>query len=313
MKYDIRIVGADADNGRIEFDRLNRLTKSTKAIATKALMMELHGFSDIQPSKFLKKALDLYLESIKGDAERGTSLTISASSFANTIQDVQYDLFKPKDELLLTPMALVISAFRHALDYSGVEQTGLDKPLLTSLLAFQNNFISENEVFYLSNRGTIPEITLTKADFSKIKQLENSIPEPRKTTIEGKLDEMKISANKLGLQTEQGTVTLFAQQESLIAAILPYMGKDITISGMAHFRPNGKLSFVEMQNFDESAENGLSFSKKPSAFSAQQQLLFRVRRSEKDHSLQALKEMSGLLQDEISDLQFAEMKEDIHR
>ncbi len=38
MNYDIKISGEEEDNGLLEFDRLNLLTKSAKDIATKALM-----------------------------------------------------------------------------------------------------------------------------------------------------------------------------------------------------------------------------------------------------------------------------------
>ena len=55
MNYDIKIVGEDEDNGLLEFDRLNLLTKSTKDIATKALMFRLRGCSDITPDKNLKR------------------------------------------------------------------------------------------------------------------------------------------------------------------------------------------------------------------------------------------------------------------
>ncbi|HMP29012.1 MAG TPA: hypothetical protein PKD85_05405, partial [Saprospiraceae bacterium] len=76
MNYDIKILGDNEDNGLLEFDRLSLLTKSTKDIATKALMLRLKGFSDISPDKNLKKALEMRLQSISGNGLEGTSLTI---------------------------------------------------------------------------------------------------------------------------------------------------------------------------------------------------------------------------------------------
>lgn len=55
MNYDIKILGEDEDNGLLEFDQLNLLTKSIKDIATKALMFRLRGFSDISPDKNLRR------------------------------------------------------------------------------------------------------------------------------------------------------------------------------------------------------------------------------------------------------------------
>ena len=313
MNYDIKIVGEDSDNGQIEFDRLNLLTKSTKDIATKALMLQLRGFSDIKPDKNLQKALSLYLENISGNSQDGTSLTIGANHFSETIKGIQFELFKPKEDLLkLTPMALVIGSFHSALS-DDKEYLDLDKPLLKSLLAFKSNFISDNEIFYLANRGTVAEVKITKDDFQKISILEDSIPAPKKVIVNGQLDEMKVSKGKLGLQTEQGFVNVFVNETKFIERIVEFMGKEVTIAGMAHYKPNGQLSFIEIEDFDSPNPNDKFFSKKPLAVSASQQLLFQTKRSKKGKSFQALKEISGLLKDEINDEQFNEMIKDTHR
>ena len=313
MNYDIKIVGEDSDNGQIEFDRLNLLTKSTKDIATKALMLQLRGFSDIKPDKNLQKALSLYLEKISGNSQDGTSLTIGANHFSETIKGIQYELFKPKEEILkLTPMALVIGSFQSALS-DNKENVDLDKPLLKSLLSFKSNFISDNEIFYLANRGTIAEVKITKDDFQKISVLEDSIPAPKKVIVNGQLDEMKVSKGKLGLQTEQGFINVFANEPNFIERIVEFMGKEVTIAGMAHYKPNGQLSFIEIQDFNSPNPNDKFFSKKPLATSASQQLLFQNKQIKKGKSFQALKEISGLLKDDINDEQFNEMIKDIHR
>lgn len=313
MNYDIKILGEDEDNGLLEFDRLNLLTKSTKEIATKALMLRLRGFSDITPDKNLKRALAMRLQSISGSGNEGTSLTIDCNQFSDTIKGIQMDLFKPREEVLkLTPMALVIHSFQMALNDSKGE-ADLDKPLLKSLMSFKKNFIGENEIFYFANRGTIAEVRLTKDDFHRIGKLEESIPEPQKVVVNGQLDEMKYSKGRLGLQTEQGVVNVFTNDKSIIENIVCFMGKDVTITGLAHYKPNGQLSFVEIQEYKEPGAKDKFFSKKPSAMTAQQQLLFQAKQSKKSGSISALKSISGLLKDEISDNQFEEMLRDLHR
>lgn len=313
MNYDIKILGEDEDNGLLEFDRLNLLTKSTKDIATKALMFRLRGFSDINPDKNLKKALAMRLESISGSGQDGTSLTIDCTHFSETIKGLQLEMFKPREEVLqLTPMALVISSFQTAINDDS-EGADLDKPLLKSLMSFKKNFISDNEIFYMANRGTIAEVRLTKDDFQKIGLLEDRIPEPKKVIVNGQLDEMKVSKGKLGLQTEQGFVNVFANDKSIIENIVGFIGKEVTISGLAHYKPNGQLSFVEIQEYNEPGARDKFFSKKPTAMTAHQQLLFQAKQSKKSSSLSALKSISGLLKDEINDEEFEEMLKDIHR
>lgn len=313
MNYDIKIQGEDTDNGLLEFDRLNLLTKSTKDIAIKALMLKLRGFSEITPDKNLKNALSMHLQSIQGNVEDGTSLTIDCTQFSETIKGLQLEMFKPKEEVLnLTPMALVIQSFQSALSEE-TEVADLDKPLIKSLMKFKKNFISDNQIFYLANRGSIPEVRITKDDFRKISLLEDSIPEPKKVFVNGQLDEMKVSKGKLGLQTEQGFVVVNNKDGSIIPEIIEFMGKEITISGLAHYKPNGQLSFVEIQDYSKPGEKDKFFSKKPNAMTANQQLLFQAKKIKKSSSLDALKSISGLLKDEISDEQFNEMLKDIHR
>lgn len=312
MNYDIKIVGDNADNGLIEFDRLNLLTKSTKEIATKALMLQLRGYSDIKPDKHISKALELKLKSLIGNEKDGTSMTIDCNRFSETIKGLQLDIFKPKEQLLqTTPMALVINSFRSALSDNQLE-ADIDKPLLKSLINFKKNFITDNEIFYLSNRGTIPEVKLTKNDFQKISLLEERIPEPRKVIVNGQLDEIKVSKGKLGLQTENGIITVIAKSETTLNEIFKYIGKEITITGIAHFKPNGQLSFVEVGEFGQPNATDKYFSKKPNAMTAQQQLLFQVKQGKGRNFLTALENVQGLL-DDISDEEFNEMLKNTHR
>lgn len=285
MNYDIKILGSKEDNGTIELDRLSFLAKSTKDIATKSLMLKYRGFSQINPDKNLKKALEIRLENISGNNYDGTKLTFDCNDFSETIKALQLNAFSNKEELFkMTPMALVIDSFRQALD-ENENSVDLDKPLLKSLLSFKKNFLNEDEIFYLSNRGTIPEVRITKDDFQKISKLEDSIPEPRKVIVSGKLDEMKVSKGKLGLQTLEGIVNIFTNEKIIIESIVEFMGKEITISGLAHFKPNGQLSFIDIQEFKKSTETDKYFSKKPFAIDTTQQLLFQVEKKKKSNPL----------------------------
>lgn len=312
MNYDIKIKGNKNENGSIEFDRLSALTKTTKEIATKALMLQLRGYSDIKPEKNIQKALEIRLESLSGSNNSGTCMTLDCDHFYETIKKIQLDFFKPKEQLLeATPMSLVIQSFHSALS-DNQNEADIDKPLLKSLLNFKKNFSNDDDIFYLANRGTIPELKLTKEDFKKISLLEDSIPEPTKEIINGKLDEIKVSKGKLGLQTEQGIITIIAKNDNILHAVLKYIGKEITISGLAHYKPNGQLSFMEIYEFSEPTESDTYFSKKPVAIIGEQQLLFQIKQGKGKSSLDALENMMGLMKDDITEEQFNEMLKDSH-
>ena len=288
MNYDIQLRGDEKDNGLIEFDRLNHLTQSTKEIATKALMLRVGGFSELRPPKHLLKSLSIYLESLSGNKTEGTYLLLNCENFEKNIASLQLNAFKPAEELLqLTPMALVIQTFRSAL-IEDEDKDYLDKPLLKTLLKFKKNFINDNEIIYFSNRSSIPAIEVTIDDFEKIEDLEESIPEPNKVIINGKLDEMKYSKSKLVLITAQGPVNAFSKDASSIYSLKDYFGKELTITGMAHYKPGGKLSFIEIQDFAEPGEKDVFFSRIPHAMSVQQQIAFEVKSGKSKNPLREL-------------------------
>lgn len=288
MNYDIKIRGDVQDNGAIEFDRLNQLTQSTKEIATKALMLKIRGYSDIKPDKKIKDALAIKLESLSGNKNEGTSLLLDCQKFEDTLKGLQLNLFRPSDEVLqLTPMALVINSFRAAL-LDGEDKDGLDKPLLNSLLKFKKNFISKNEIFYFSNRQSVPAIEITLDDFKKIETLEESIPEPNKVIINGHLDEMKYSKSKLVLITNEGAVNAFASEQRIINGIIGFMGREITVSGTAHYKPVGQLSYIDIQEYYEPGQNDKFFSHKLVAMSTQQQIEFQLKSGKSRNSLTGL-------------------------
>jgi hypothetical protein len=285
MHYDIKIRGAKEDNGSLEFDRLNQITQSIKEIATKALMLKIRGFSDIKPDPKLKPALALRLQNLTGNKFEGTALLIDCDHFEKTIKNLQLNLYRPTEEILrLSPMALVIQTFRAAL-VDEEDKDNLDKPLLKTLLKFKKNFLSDNEVFFFSNRQTIPEVEVTRDDFEKIEHLEESIPEPKRIIISGQLDEMKVSKNRLGLLTQNGPVNVFASDSAVIKGIVNYMGRDVTIAGMAHFKPSGQLSYIEVQEYFEPGVKDGFFSKKPASMNVEQQILFQVKGGKKRNPL----------------------------
>jgi hypothetical protein len=184
-------------------------------------------------------------------------------------------------------MALVIQTFRSAL-LEGEDKDNLDKPLLKTLLKFKKNFVGDNEVFFFSNRQSIPDVEITKNDFKKIEYLEDSIPAAKKIIINGQLDEMKVSKNKLGLVTQDGFVNIFADDNSIIQGIVNFMGKEVTISGMAHFKPNGQLSYIDIQEYYEPGQKDSFYSRKPISMNIEQQQLFQIKEGKKRNPLTAI-------------------------
>jgi len=279
MNYDIKIKSESLHNGQIEFERLGFLAKSTKEIAQRALMLKIFGYSDIEPDKQFLKASEIHLEKLSTNKRNGTSMILDCDHFSDSIKNFQFNAFKPElwsEIQQLTPMALVIKSFRSAI-VDSEDKENLDKNLLKSLIRFKKNFSGKNDVFFLSNRNTIPEIKLKYTDFKKIEQIEESIPEPNKVTVFGTFDELKYSKQKVVLLTENGNLNATIKDESVFLQMLDFVGKELTITGMAQYKPNGKLSFIEISGFSEPGKGDKYFSKIPQALTIQQQMDFQLK------------------------------------
>jgi hypothetical protein len=176
--------------------------------------------------------------------------------------------------------------------------------LLKTLLQFKKTFNSDDEVFSFSNRQSVPAITIRKSDFKKIEKLDDSIPEPQKVVITGKVDELKYSKARLTLVTDNGSVNVLIKDEKLMQEMTAFFGKDCTIQGMANYRLGGLLSFVDMQGFGEPDERDKYFSRKPNAMNALQQILFQTKQGKKKNPFN---DIAGLWPGDETDEEFEAM------
>ncbi|MFL0684895.1 MAG: hypothetical protein ACJLTB_17045 [Algoriphagus aquaeductus] len=69
----------------------------------------------------------------------------------------------------------------------------MDKPLLKDLLTFKKSFLSDQEIFTISNEGSIEGFTLVKSDFKKIQITETETPSPEAVIVSGRIEELKFS------------------------------------------------------------------------------------------------------------------------
>lgn len=313
MEYDVKVEGEDKEVALLELERMAHLANSLKEIATKAFMLRFFGISDFKPDSQLKKALHIRFDKIIHVNDESTALTFECDKFAETLKYLQYDVFNDTLSTIdLTPMALVIQSFNAALNPETAE-IELDKALTKALLNFKKNFVNKDEVFYFSNRGTVPEVRLTNNDFKRISTTNDKIPNPTNTIISGKLDEVKYSKSKLGIITQQGLVNVIDNEGSLIPQLLEFIGKDVTVLGVGHYKVSGSLSHVVIKSFQQATGKHKLFGQ-PSAVSAKVQLgLFQEETNKRGAAFEALKNVYGMLEHDISDGEMQEFLEDLHR
>jgi hypothetical protein len=305
MNYDIKIVNNYEGKGRIELDRVEFLAKHIKNIAQKSLLLQLYGYSKVSVPKKLNKYLNIFLTQTTG-TDDNTILTLDADNFKNI--EVQLDLFKEKQSLnTLTPMALVIKTFNAAL-HEEADKNLLDEPLLDELLKFKKFFYTDTEKILLSNRSTIPEIEFSRKEIDIIESLFKTIPQPEKTVVAGIIDEMKFSKEQVVLTTSDNKKIVVIVPKKLFDELKDFFGREIAITGIAHFKPGGQLSFVKMENFGNMGKAAKLLSRKPDKMTMQQQIALQLREGKKRNPID---EIFGKWPGNESDEEFEKMLKDL--
>jgi hypothetical protein len=274
VTYSIKLDKSDQPNGTIDFDRLALLADKISKIAKGALQIRIGGISNKKGNtlKSLDKALQIRLKGIK---EGSTVLNCETQTFANTMPGIQIDAFRPEVALELpshTPMSLFIMAFTEAFDDTDDEKPFLDKPLIKDLIDLKSFFKNDKEELIISNNNVTPSITLKKQDFSKIKQLEESYPEPQNIVVNGKVDVLQHSKSKITLNTEQGPIIGILKDSRLNSDIKQFWGADATVYGIGHYKSNGRLNYIEIERIYQSTPDDKYFSKIPFAETTEQQI-----------------------------------------
>lgn len=263
MKYELKISDAVEENGKIDLVRLSNIAEGINKIAQGALQIRLKGISGSKGRKneSLKESLKVTLAGLKGGS---TILCLESEKFKDTLKNIQLDIFRSETQIDLqdqTPISLFISSFNEAINNDGNSDL-LDKSLLKELKSFKNSFLNGNETFTIYNEGTIQPLELSKKDFDKIRLLEEETPDPEPVVLNGIVEELKYSKLRVKILTQTGVINGFLSDTLSAADISPFWGKEITITGINHYKSN-KSSVIEIQRIYEPAESDYYFSKPP--------------------------------------------------
>ncbi|MEZ0542929.1 hypothetical protein [Fibrella arboris] len=282
MEYDIRLSGAEEDNGTIEFDRLTQLANSIKSIARGALQIRLNGFSRSkgQMSNRLQRALKIQLVAIQ--EQDSTILRVRCDPFGETMNGIQGDLFNPAILATLptlTPVSLFMEAFREAVrtDLPGYAYDWLDRPLLTDLKNFRKLFLDESETIQFANRGSVPDLVLHTDDFQRISTLEDLTPESREVMVTGRLDELKYNHYRVRVETAKGVVNGVLKDTVKPEHISSFWGRQVTLAGKGHYKPGGNLSFIEVSRVMEASQTDALFVRPPHSHLLNQQIELQLK------------------------------------
>jgi hypothetical protein len=291
--YEIKIEGGKEEQGSIDLHRLARLADSICEIAKGALQIRVEGISKKRGDSpiWVKEAVQIRLRDLR---EGSTVLVLECDQMKATLPQLQGDLFK-QDELEdlseQTPVGLVVASLQEALQ-SEHDVRYLDKPLLRDLQELKKAFMQEKEVMSFANQGSFPELELRPADFIRIRKLEETTPEPRQMLVSGVVDQLTYSKSQVIILTPDGSVRARLDENLAPEQMGKYWGKQATIAGRAHFRPNGKLAYFEIQQVFEANNQAQAYlALVPQVHTAEEQVSEFLRRN--SHRSNRLKDIIG--------------------
>jgi hypothetical protein len=302
MQYELKISGSQMDDGAIDLDRLAQLAEGLRDIAKGALQIRLLGSSQKKGRETMRlnDALRIRLRGLKPGS---TILELECEPFKNTLAHIQGDFFKP--DLLTrlpeqTPVALIVETFSDALNETS-DSEYLDKPLLHNLHQFKKLFLSDSELFQFTNKGSMPSLKLARADFDRIKMREDRTPDPAPVILSGTVELLQYSKSKIVILTEEGrSLNGFLAEGLAGEGASRWWGKKVTITGTAHFRPSGRMAFVEVEQMFEPRAKDEYFSKPPRHETVEQQLERQLQQKGNVNNLAAL---IGILADDDQSLE----------
>jgi len=246
--HTISLKNFEFPNGEIPFSVLTKITEQLRKVSEGALRFYIEGHSSNKRGRdpeWVEKSLDFTLSGIK---KGSTILEVKAPYLTETLGSYQQPLY---DELGVdslknqTAIGLAIAAYERATENPDNIDT-LDKNLLKVMLGF-NKFFGHDSKSSIDISGTSKQkIKIAPITLQKIKILEEKTPVDQKIKITGKLEMMKHSSNLLELVNASGKFKAHLSHDYSFENALPFFGKDITCTGLAHFNPKGQIASIEI-------------------------------------------------------------------
>lgn len=250
-KHRIILKNFDLENGKISFSKLAKLQDRLTALAEGAVLNLIEGRSKPsrgQKPKWLKEVIDFQITGLNSGS---TILEIEALEISQVYQGKQFGIFdEPEAEKLLNESAFGLSSYLYDKAISQPESSGmLDKYLLQKITAFNKILDNdESEVNLISNgQSQVKSVSIKRKSLKKISVTEQKTRESVKTSITGMLDVMRHKKEQMEIVTTgDQRIRAFPGNNLNIKKLKNFFGENVKITGLAHFKTDGKLKYIEI-------------------------------------------------------------------
>ena len=114
-------------------------------------------------------------------------------------------------------------------------------------------------------RGRTAPLVIRSSDAPRIEVLRDETPRPQAARVAGTLDTVSASRSDVVLTLKDGTRVPGRMEEHNLEALRSLLGKEVVVSGMAHYRPSGRLLLVDVEALDVARAEDRVFQKAPVA------------------------------------------------
>jgi hypothetical protein len=254
----IRIAGPGAQGQRLDGALLRDLMDPLVDAVQQSLRLRTEGRSRAPGSApvWLAKAAAFEVEFRKGPTKQAQAqLALLAEPLGRVVPErfAQLDMFDA-----FSPNATCIDVFVEALDDALTNNANSDRyddGLIETFTAFGRVLDHDVNSFELRNGATR---RIERESVESLKQLRRSIPSDQRVRIAGKLEMLKHSSRIFSVELPTAEVRGVLASDADVAAYGRLLGQEVIVSGVAKFRPSGRVLRVEAdQIVPASGDTGL--------------------------------------------------------
>lgn len=138
-----------------------------------------------------------------------------------------------------------------------------DRALLESCVRFAK--VSGNGIRLEGLSGRKEPLVITPEHVPQIELLRDETPPPQAARVSGTLDTISASRSDVILTLKDATKVPARMEEHDLDALRELFGKVVVVSGMAHYRPSGRLLMVDVESISEAGAGDHLFESAPVA------------------------------------------------
>lgn len=250
-KHRIILKNFDLEDGKISFSKLRELQDKLTALAEGAVLNLIEGRSKPgrgQKPKWLRDVMSFQLSGLE---EGSTVLNVEAPEIGRICKNKQLGFFDDREaESLLEESAFGLAGYVIDKAVNEPESTSfLDKYLLKQITEFNKILDNENsEIGLISNgRSKLKSVSIKKETLDKVSVTEERTRESVKTAITGTLDVMRHKKEQMEVVTTgDQRIRALPGKNMNIKNLKTFFGEKVKVTGLAHFKTNGSLKFIEI-------------------------------------------------------------------